>query len=452
MSELESLDPQAAWATFQGPLDERQVAHLIRRAGFGYPPALQTQLVGQSVDEVLTALRGTEAENASVDQACNRLAQTILASSSADKLSAAWVYRLMQTPDQLREVMTVFWHGHFATSGAKVDDAGMLWQQNQLLRTHALGNFRDLTQAIAQDPAMLVYLDSESNRKAHPNENFARELMELFCLGEGNYTERDVQELSRCFTGWEIRNRRFRKNRYQQDTAEKMVLGQSGPFDGEQAVDIVLSQDAMPRFIAGKLFKFFVCDEPAPPERLLAPLAELLRESDLEIESTVYRILQSRIFFSEAAVAKKIKSPVQLAISLLRNFDLSTNAEKLAGDLKGVGQGLFFPPNVKGWDGGRTWINSSTLLGRSNMMHRILQDENTKFAGGSLTDFLSDQIDTAITNEKAVELFCRQMIAIPLSQSRKQQVASTADGNQPDESALRRLLHAVVSLPECQLV
>lgn len=452
MSELESLDPQAAWATFQGPLDERQVAHLIRRAGFGYPPALQTQLVGQSVDEVLTALRGTEAENASVDQACNRLAQTILASSSADKLSAAWVYRLMQTPDQLREVMTVFWHGHFATSGAKVDDAGMLWQQNQLLRTHALGNFRDLTQAIAQDPAMLVYLDSESNRKAHPNENFARELMELFCLGEGNYTERDVQELSRCFTGWEIRNRRFRKNRYQQDTAEKMVLGQSGPFDGEQAVDIVLSQDAMPRFIAGKLFKFFVCDEPAPPERLLAPLAELLRESDLEIESTVYRILQSRIFFSEAAVAKKIKSPVQLAISLLRNFDLSTNAEKLAGDLKGVGQGLFFPPNVKGWDGGRTWINSSTLLGRSNMMHRILQDENTKFAGGSLTDFLSDQIDAAITNEKAVELFCRQMIAIPLSQSRKQQVASTADGNQPDESALRRLLHAVVSLPECQLV
>lgn len=452
MPELESFDPVSAWDGFDGALDDRQVAHLIRRAGFGLTPRRQSQLVQQTPTEVLAALRGTEAANAAVDQTCTRLAQTILASSSADKLSAAWVYRLMQTPDQLREVMTVFWHGHFATSGDKVDDAGMLWQQNQLLRTHALGNFRGLTQAIAQDPAMLVYLDSESNRKAHPNENFARELMELFCLGEGNYTEADVQELSRCFTGWEIRNGRFRKNRYQQDTGGKTVLGNWGQFDGEQAIDIILAQDAMPRFIAGKLFKYFVCDEPSPPERLLAPLAKLLRESDLEIEPTVNRILRSKIFFSEAALAKKIKSPVQLAISLLRNFDLSTNAEKLADDLKAVGQGLFFPPNVKGWDGGRTWINSSTLLGRSNMMHRILQDENTKFAGGSLMDFLSNQVEEPITKAKAIDLFSQQMIAVPLSRSRKQQVASTAIDGRPNEIALRQLLHAVVSLPECQIV
>ncbi len=190
------------------------------------------------------------------------LAEATLAGGDPTKLSAAWVYRLLYTPNQLLEKTTLFWHGHFATGAEKVKDARMMWNQNQLLREHALGNFGDLVHQISQDPAMLIYLDSAINRKAHPNENFARELMELFCLGEGNYSESDVLELARCFTGWEIKNKKFRKNRYQHDSDEKTVLQQSGDFDGEDGVRIVLEQPAAERFLARKLYRFFVSDEP----------------------------------------------------------------------------------------------------------------------------------------------------------------------------------------------
>lgn len=297
---------------------------------------------------------------------------------------------------------------------------------------------------------MLIYLDSAVNRKAHPNENFARELMELFCLGEGNYTETDVLELARCFTGWEIKNKKFRKNRYQHDSNEKAVLGQRGNFDGEDGVRIVLAQPAAPRFVARKLYRFFISDEPEPTEAMLQPLADLFRESDLQIAPVVERILGSNLFYSQASVARKIKSPVELVMGMLRSLDATTNAQLVARGLMNVGQGLFYPPNVKGWDGGRAWINSSTLLGRSNLIADILYNDATRFDNQSLVDYLHDR-DVRTTDE-AMTYFEQCLLAAPLSEQAKDQLRESArSGSANEDRKMQSLLHAMTSLPICQL-
>ncbi len=246
------VDPAWAWQPYRPtddhPWDHRLASHLYRRAAFGVNVATLDAATHRDCGEIVDELFGASPDALKGDEAAmsiaNSLAEATLARNDPKRLAAAWVYRMVTTPRPLREKATLFWHGHFATSADKVDDAKLMWRQNQLIREHALGDFSALTQAVAKDPAMLIYLDSAINRKAHPNENFARELMELFCLGEGNYTETDVQELARCFTGWEIKNERFRKNRYQQDAGSKRLLGQSGEMDGEQAIDVVLRQPA----------------------------------------------------------------------------------------------------------------------------------------------------------------------------------------------------------------
>ncbi len=326
----------------------------------------------------------------------------------------------------------------------------MMWRQNQLLRQHALGSFRELVHEIARDPAMLIYLDSASNRKTHPNENFARELMELFCLGEGNYTERDVQELARCFTGWEIKNGNFRKNRYQQDRGEKQVLGQTGAFDGEEAIDIVLAQDDMAHFICDKLVRFYVADDARLSPSQLKPLADCFRASDLEIAPVLTKIFKSNVFFSNLSIARKIRSPVELCVGLLRSFQATTNTIELANGLKSIGQGLFYPPNVKGWDGGRAWINSSTLLGRVNLLTSLLNHENTRYAGKSLVDYLQEQQVTS--TDDLVWFFERCLLAIPLTESsRNEIVARVEDAKTDNANRWNQCLHALIAVPNFQL-
>jgi uncharacterized protein (DUF1800 family) len=333
-----------------------------------------------------------------------------------------------------------------------VEDASLMQQQNDLLRRHALGDFNQLVRDISRDPAMLVYLDSATNRKSHPNENYAREVMELFCLGEGNYTEADVQQVARCFTGWEIRRDAFRFNRYQHDDGEKMFLGETGRFGGEDAVRVILAQPAAPRFIVRKLFHYFFCDEPAPPDALLEPLAEDFRRHDLQIAPVVERMLSSRLFFSELAVGRKIRSPVELAIGLLRALEGSVNSYELARGLNELGQGLFYPPNVKGWDGGRTWINSSTLLARANLVRELLTDGKTRFGGGSLTELLEK--DNARAPRQQVSHLAELLVAVPLAKQIEQRLVDLAsdDANEKDpERRLREVVYAMASTPEFQL-
>ncbi len=296
MSQM-TIDSDWAWSAYEPsektPWDLRTAAHLHRRAGFG---ATREELVRavdrKPADVVADLVLATEPDT--YKSQIDSLIKASLATGNVKRLSAQWVYRMLTTPAQLREKMTLFWHGHFATSAAKVDDAELMQQQNDLLREHALGDFSKLLLEISRDPAMLIYLDSVSNRKSHPNENYAREIMELFALGEGNYSEQDIRELARCFTGWEIKRKKFRFNRYQHDSGTKTVLGTTGTLSGENGVAIIANQDTAPRFIVRKLIRFFVMDEPVAPDDLVEPLAGELRENNMQIAPTLRRMLSSQ--------------------------------------------------------------------------------------------------------------------------------------------------------------
>lgn len=447
------IDPTWAWTPYR-PTDElpwsrTRAAHLLRRAGFGASSDEIDAAVAQDPAEVVANLVAPDLD-AEFERESAAFATTILASGNPKQLSAWWSYVMLRTPHPLLEKTTLFWHGHFATSAEKVEDAGAMYRQNRLFRQYALGDFDKLTHAISRDPAMLIYLDSATNRKAHPNENFARELMELFCLGEGNYSEKDIQELARCFTGWEIRGGSFRFNRFQHDTGTKSVLGHSGPMPEGESIDVVLDQSAAPQFIVRKLIRYFMFDEPVASDELVEPLAKELREHAWDISHVVRRILTSQLFYSEHVVGRKVRSPVDLVVGLLRTLEGSTNAYQLGDDLHLLGHGLFYPPNVKGWDGGRAWINSSTLLGRANVIGRIMRDEKTRFAGGNLNEYfnrLDADSATAIV-DRLVEL----TLAVQPPQTVKEQLVEVINRPGDRSERIAEAIHALSTIPEFQVM
>ena len=286
------------------------------------------------------------------------------------RLALWWANRMVTTPRPLEENMTFFWHGHFATSEVKTRDYRMMLVQNRMLRALASGNFRDLLLGIMRDPAMLVYLDNGENIKDHPNENFGRELLELFTMGVGNYTEQDIREASRAFTGWTNDVLEFHFDPRLHDDGLKKFLGREGNFDGEEIVDIILEHPATANFIAGKIYRFFVRDELS--DKTGAALGELFREANYELKPLLRTIFLSQDFYSSSAT--QIKSPVQLFVSTYRKLGLAKaptapDFNQLSGRL---GQTLLYPPNVAGWAGGRTWITPATLLERGNAMRSVL--------------------------------------------------------------------------------
>lgn len=446
------VDPNWAWSEFKpskaDPWNEQKVTHLFRRAGFGITSQELQDALSAGLPRTVHQLVHESAESDTFRTEMQAMTNSLISTSDPKNLSSGWLYRMLKTTDQLREKITLFWHGHFATSAEKVADAFMMQQQNNMLRNSALGNFLDLAQGISKDPAMLLYLDSATNRKTHPNENFARELMELFCLGEGNYSEEDIRELSRCFTGWEVRNRAYRFNRYQHDFDQKSFLGSSRKFTGEEAVEHVVAQHSSPRFIAGKLVQFLVMDEPFAEDELIAPLAKQLRDDDFEVAGIIERILRSNLFFSEHSYGRKIKSPVELAIGLMRSLKMNTRLPDLNQALGEVGQSVFYPPNVKGWEGGRIWINSSTLLGRSNLVHALLTSNNTSFDEGDLSTMLAKQ--NVRTTEQAFQLFERLLFAVPLGANVKQQILATGPTDGLNQQFIN-ILHQMATLPQFQL-
>ena len=288
------------------------------------------------------------------------------------RLALWWADRMVTTPRPLEEKLTFFWHGHFATSETKVRDYRMMLVQNRMLRTKASGSFRDLLLSIMRDPAMLVYLDNGENVKDHPNENFGRELLELFTLGVGNYSEQDIREASRAFTGWTNDVLEFRFDPALHDGGPKKFLGREGNFGGEDIVDIILEQPAAAEFIAAKLYRFFVREEISAATR--ASLGKTFRDANYQIKPLLKTIFISRDFYSEPSVATQIKSPVQLFVSTYRKLELerAATAPDFNGLSEPLGQSLLYPPNVAGWAGGRTWITPATLLERGNAMRGIL--------------------------------------------------------------------------------
>ncbi|MBC7855866.1 MAG: DUF1800 family protein, partial [Pirellulaceae bacterium] len=236
-----TLPPQEAWLPFEPtaaqPFGRREAAHLFRRAGFAATSRELDETVKLGPREAAKKL--VAASEGDFAGKMHTFAQTVLATNNSQTLAAWWLHRLLHTPAPLLEKTTLFWHSHFASSSAKVTDTRLMFNQNELLRRYALGKFEPLVLGIARDPAMLIYLDSATNRKTRPNENFAREVMELFVLGIGNYTEKDIQELARCFTGWEIQYGAFKFNRYQHDYGSKTVVGKTGNFDGGDSVRVL---------------------------------------------------------------------------------------------------------------------------------------------------------------------------------------------------------------------
>ncbi len=291
-----------------------------------------------------------------------------------------WLTRMIESPRPLEEKLTLFWHGHFATSYRTIENSFHMYRQNQLFRQHAAGNFGDLLFQIIRDPAMLKYLDNDESRKGRPNENLAREIMELFSLGVGNYSERDIKEGARALTGYSFNDDEFVFNENNHDNGSKNILGHTGPLDGDDFVKAILEQRACSRFICVKLYRYFVGQVPfnwreIPRDRkaFIDQMASTLLRSRYDIKPVLTRLFLSEHFYANGVVNEQIKSPVELVVGAVRSLhtpvrDLSILVEAL--DL--MGQNILFPPSVKGWDGGRSWINTSTFFVRQNILAFLL--------------------------------------------------------------------------------
>jgi uncharacterized protein (DUF1800 family) len=297
-----------------------------------------------------------------------------------------WLEEMLATRSPLSERMTLFWHNHFVSSQQKVRYTKLMYEQNVLLRRYATGNFGELLHAVAKDPAMVIYLDSASNRKGKPNENFAREVMELFTLGEGRYTEADVREAARAFTGWSIDpdSGDFRWRPALHDEGTKTVLGRSGNFDGDAVLDILLARRESAEFVVTKLWREFVSPEPDPAE--VRRVAQKFHLSNHEVRVALRELLLAPAFWAPENRGALIKSPVDLVVGTLRALDFHVGDPlPLALVVAQLGQNLFSPPNVKGWPGGEAWINSSTLLARKGFAERVFRaDEMPTVAMGEL--------------------------------------------------------------------
>ena len=294
-------------------------------------------------------------------------------------LNTEWVQRMISTDSPLREKMTLFWHGHFACR----EEGNPYFAQtlNNIQRANALGNFKTLLVQVSQSAAMLNFLNNQQNHKGHPNENFARELMELFTLGRGNYTEQDIKQSARAFTGWmhdEAGN--FKFNPKTHDDGDKTFFGQTGNFDGEGIIDIILSKPTTAEFISRKLYKFFVNDD--PNETHVQELANHFYKSNYDIAELMHRMFTADWFYAPENMGNKIKSPVEFIVGFSRQFYIDyTKPEVLLQLQRGLGQALFYPPNVAGWAGGKSWIDSSSLMLRMKIPSQILDNGAIDFSG-----------------------------------------------------------------------
>ncbi len=374
--------------------EQQKIAHLLRRFGFGASEA-EVEYYGKgglagAIDKLLNY--------ESVDEGFAVDPETLSNQQGKLKLPAVqvwWLMRMVTTRRPLQEKMTLFWHDHFATSADKVTSPYMMLTQNQILRAGATGKFEDLLTNVSKDPAMLLWLDNEFNVKGHPNENFAREVMELFTLGIGNYTEHDVQEAARAFSGWgygargrqrQPKNQKLAKNQvfidnaFNHDDGTKEFLGNKGNFDGDDIIGILCSQPRTARYITWKLWEWFAY--PSPDEALVARLAEPFFQGGLRIKDLIRSIMEAPEFYSEKAYRAVYKNPMDFAVSTLRQLGFGaqplTDAD-FKGDLrpatalristKGMGMDLLFPPDVSGWDGGAAWVSSATMVERIHWAH-----------------------------------------------------------------------------------
>ncbi len=456
-------DAVAAWAPYapspEQPWNLARVAHLHRRAGFQAPWSVLERDLAEgpeaAIDRLIhgepTALDGQPA--AQFERTMDLLSAESAASGSLSRLQSAWIYRMILTPNPLRERMTRFWHGHFATSNTKVNNLKLIHRQSALFRSHGMGDFRELLSEVGRDPAMLIFLDSPTNRKAHPNENYAREVMELFSLGRGNYSEQDVKEAARAFTGRFVQGDRFREVAAQHDGEIKQILGKEGVLNGETVVGILVDQPACARFLAHKLYRLFISEFDDPDPALLEPVASNLRAANYRIQTTVEMILRSRLFHDNASQGRKLRSPVELAVGTVRALEIldpCPSPETLAAACTRMGEALYAPPNVAGWPGGTEWINTASSLERANLLLGLLSKSDDKLGRRLNPEALAKRYSFANPGDTR-NFYTQLLVEGPFQDGLRSAVERQAQPDSQEDDRVRFDISLILTAPEYQL-
>lgn len=474
--------------TSNDPFDSVKAAHLLNRACFGGTRAEIEHVLAvgpeRAVDELLDFPDAPSDEQSQTDQPNlsaiegyprsfreyrsliagktaeerMRLRQQFQQANRAAVLETArwWMTRMANGPHPLQEKLTLFWHGHFTTSAREERSAWLMWQQNELLRRYAAGGFVEFTKAISRDPAMLDYLNNQQNRKSSPNENYARELMELFTLGIGNYTEKDVKEAARAFTGWGHDGDSFVFRRFDHDNEPKTFMGRTGNWNGDDIVDMVAQHPACAPYIAGKLFAFFAHENPDPA--MIASLGNEFRGWGYQLRPLIRTILLSRAFYAPASIGTQVKSPIQLVVGTARKLGVELPPARLLFNvMEQMGQVPLAPPNVRGWPGGRAWINTSTLFVRYNTAVWLAGGEPPIASGRPGVDrvarsrgVISFRPVRAGEPREVVESWLSVLIPRPVPETKVQPLLD-AVGPSPTEKSVTKMVQLIVSMPEYQL-
>lgn len=440
-------DVETALEPYSGPWSERLAAHLLRRAGFGGTDAEAARLAAMPMHGAVDSLVNfpstqdlpqpgglysfaqalqlfPEGRPKLVDGMQRRQIFKQIRKSERQSLISLqrwWLNRMLGSPAPLQEKMAFYFHGHFTTAAIqKGVDPLMTFNQNQLFRENALGNLRELTWRVSIDPAMLVYLDNGMNVAAHPNENYARELMELFTLGVDHYSENDVRESARAWTGW-IVNRRLGRARFvprRHDSGSKTFLGQTGNFTGRDIVNIIYQQPACADFWADSLLNYFVYNGPEP--QLVSAVGRLIRKNDYNLRPVMSTLLRSNVFYSDRAYRALVKSPVEFVVGTYKSLGLPEIDVRAQRALVQMGQILFYPPNVAGWPGGGNWLTSQTVIAREN------------FVAGLMNSPVMDRVpwmkDIPLKAEAAASQLVRTILYDDASRSALSQIADYLNG------------------------
>ncbi len=419
--------------------DTAAAAHLLNRAGFGASRGTLERAVRRGREATLDDLF----QRREHDQMLMRGIRPMLALEQIESLQAWWMALILRDRAPLVERVALMWHDHFATSNDKVNDVRLMHAQIQLFREKGLGDFRQLMHAIATDPAMLVWLDGNANKAGHPNENFAREVLELFCLGIGNYTEGDIQEAARAFSGWGVDGRAFVFREQYHDKGVKQLFGRKGHLGGTEAIDAILEHPACARHVARKLLEEFTV--PHPTDELVAEWAAILVEVDWSIEDTLSRLLRSELFDSPAVRGSRIAGPVELVARTVLALEAKIAPRDAARAAEEMGQSLLRPPSVKGWDGGRTWIHTGSWLARHNHLSKLAA------AGGEQVD-----LGQALGQPSSAREVPQAALAVLLpagAPAAFRSVLDDAAAAAPDlDEALRRVTALILTAPEYHLI
>ena len=370
------------WTRFrpspQQPWNWQRVVHLHRRAGFGATWAeVQRDVAGgleASIDRLLNGASRVSGQRDDFEAMAAVIGDAAVNSNDPNRLKAWWLFRTLFTPDPLREKLTLFWHNFFATSNLKVRDLAKMRTQNQLIRENVFEDFGQLLSAVVKDPALLIWLDANLNRQGRPNENLARELMELFTLGIGNYREIDVKQAARCLTGWTVRRGEFHVATDRHDPAEKVLLSGQRAANGDDLLAMLVKHPATSQRLAHRLVAYFLGERVAT-KPAIDTLAVGLRQRGLDLRWAIETILRSELFFAQENMASRVSCPVEFVVGSVRSLEMMNEPPStltLAEWCTRMGQDLFYPPNVGGWSGGRHWLSTRTIVARTNFVAALV--------------------------------------------------------------------------------